>query len=262
LTRISWGDPGTRFYETGVDRGVLYVGESAGVAWNGLTSITENSSGGAAQPYYIDGVKYSNKSAREEFEATLTAFTYPDEFGPCDGLSAVRAGLFATKQRRVPFGLAYRTLIGNDVTSDYGYKIHLIYNALAAPTDKDYKSITDSIDPDDFSWSLTSLPPAIVGFNRTSHFIVDSRYIDPTTLSAIEDILYGNDETASRLPDISELTDLIDTGDHLTVTDNGDGTFSLEAPIADLVMLDIGTFQITWDTVIDNGDGTYTASSS
>lgn len=262
MSRITWGDVGTHVYEAGVDRGVLYVGELAGVPWNGLTSITETSSGGSPQPYYIDGEKYSNKSSREEFEATLTAFTYPDAFMVCDGTAAVRPGFYATKQRRQPFSFCYRTLIGNDQSSDFGYKIHLIYNALASPSDKDYKSLTDEVDPDDFSWTLTSLPPAISGFNRTSHFIVDSRYIDPTTLAAIEDILYGTDEAQSRMPTADEIADLIDTGDKFTVTDLGGGKFSLEAPIADLVMLDVGTFQITWDTVVDNGDGTYTATSS
>jgi hypothetical protein len=262
VTRIAWGSTGSRFYENGVDRGVLYVGEADGVPWNGLTSITENVSGGAAKPYYIDGEKYLNTATREEYTATLTAYTYPDEFEPCDGITQVRSGFKATNQRRQSFGLTYRTMIGNDLTPTAGYKIHIIYNVLASPAQHAYKSISTAQDPDDFSWTLTSLPPVMLGYKRTSHFIVDSRDIDSDTLSGIEDILYGTDSTSPRLPDVAEILDLIDTGDHLTVTDNGDGTFTMSAPIADLVMLDIGNFQITWDTVVDNGDGTYTATSS
>lgn len=262
MSRISWGDVGSRYYENGVDRGVLYVGEADGVPWNGLTGVTENVTGGAAQPFYIDGEKYLNKAAREEYSSTITAYTYPDQFEACDGTSPVRQGFFATNQKRQPFGLTYRTQVGNDISPTVGYKIHLIYGALASPSSKSYKTISTEQDPDDFSWTITTLPPAISGFKRTSHFIVDSREIDPTTLSAIEDILYGSDSTSPRLPTVTEIIDLIDTGDHLTVTDNGDGTFSMSAPDAALVMLDINNFQITWDTVVDNGDGTYTATSS
>lgn len=262
MSRISWGNVGSRFYENGVDRGVLYVAEADGVPWNGLTAITENVTGGDAKPYYIDGEKYSNLATREEYSATLTAYTYPDEFEVCDGTVAVRPGFLATNQKRQSFGLSYRTMVGNDITPTAGYKIHIVYGALASPSSRAYKTISTGQDPDDFSWTITTLPPDISGFLRTSHFIVDSMSIDSDTLGGIEDILYGSDSTAPRLPDISEIVDLIDTGDHLTVTDNGDGTFTMSAPVADLVMLDINNFQITWDTVIDNGDGTYTATSS
>jgi hypothetical protein len=262
VSRITWGDVGSRYYENGVDRGVLYVGEGDGVPWNGLTSVTENVTGGAAKAYYVDGEKYLNVASREEYSATLTAYTYPDEFEVCDGTVAVRPGFFATNQRRQSFGLTYRSMVGNDITPIAGYKIHIVYGALASPSTKAWKAIAASQNPDDFSWTLTSLPPDISGFKRTSHFIVDSRDIDPTTLSGIEDILYGTDTTAPRLPTIVEITDLIDVGNHLTVTDNGDGTFTLTAPDAALAMLDSENFQVTWDSVVDNGDGTYTATSS
>lgn len=262
MTRISWGNAGSRFYEAGVDRGVLYVDGLDGVPWNGLSSVTETVLGGVAKPYYVDGEKYLNTSYREEFAATLTAYTYPDEFQVCDGTVEVRSGLRAKHQRRKSFGLAYRSMLGNDLTSKAGYKLHLVYGVLAAPSSKVHKTISTAADPDDFSWTLTSLPPVISGFKRTSHFIIDSRKIDPDTLAGIEAILYGSDTLAARLPDLTEITDLIDVGDHLTVTNNGDGTFSMSAPIASLVMVDIGVFQITWDTVVDNGDGTYTATSS
>jgi hypothetical protein len=262
VSRITWGDVGSRFYENGVDRGVLYVAGLDGVPWSGLTSVTENTTGGAAKPYYVDGEKYLNTASREEYTATITAYTYPDEFEVCDGTVAVRPGFLATNQRRQPFGLTYRTMIGNDLDPSAGYKIHIVYSALASPSAKAFKTLSTGQNPDDFSWSVTSLPPSISGFKRTSHFIIDSRKIDATTLGGIEDILYGTIATSSRLPDITEITDLIDVGDHLTVTDNGDGTYTLTAPVAELVMLDIGTFQITWPTVVDNGDGTFTATSS
>lgn len=262
MSRITWGDVGSRFYENGVDRGVLYVAGLDGVPWSGLTSITENVTGGVAKPYYIDGEKYVNRTTREEYSATLTAYTYPDEFEACDGTTPVRPGFMATNQTRQPFGLTYRTMVGNDLSPDAGYKIHLIYGALASPSVKAFKTLSTGQDPDDFSWTITSLPPTISGFKRTSQFIIDSRKIDPTTLGGLEDILYGTDTTAPRLPDITEITDLIDVGDHLTVTIIGGGEYTLTAPVAELVMLDIGNFQITWDTVVDNGDGTFTATSS
>ena len=263
MTRIVWDDVGTRSFEAGVDRGVLYVGAQPGVPWNGLTSVTENSTGGVAQPFYVDGQKYSNEASREEFSATLTAFTYPDAFAACDGTASVRPGLLITKQRRASFGLTYRNMVGSDTSPDAtDYMIHLLYNAYAAPSSRARKSISESMNPDDFSWAITTLPIAVSGYRASPHFIIDSRHTDPGTLAAIEDILYGNDSTSPRLPLLSELTDLFDTGNHLTVTDNGDGTFTMVAPMGDLFMLDSNIFQLTWPTATDNGDGTITVSSS
>jgi hypothetical protein len=261
LTRIVWDDAGNRVYEAGVDRGVLYVGTDPGVPWNGLTSITENSTGGVAKPYYVDGEKYSNGATREEYSATITAYTYPDEFAACDGSASIRPGLLITKQSRASFGLSYRTMVGSDLSPDE-YKIHLVYGAYAAPSSRAFKSISNSVTPDDFSWAITTLPPVTTGYRRSSHFIIDSRQLDTPTLSGIEDILYGTDAAPARMPTISELTDLIDTGNALTVVDHGDGTFTLTAPEADLFMLDDRLFQLTWPTVTDNGDGTITITSS
>jgi hypothetical protein len=262
LTRIIWDDAGSRFFEAGVDRGVLYVDTNPGVPWNGLTGVNENSTGGVAQPFYVDGQKYSNTATREDYSATLTAFTYPDEFTPCEGTSSIRPGLLITKQQRKGFGLTYRTMVGNDVSPSAGYKIHLLYNAFAAPSARSHKSISATTTPDDFSWAITTLPVSVAGYRASPHFVIDSREIDPQTLSGIEDILYGNDTTSARLPTLTELIDLIDSGDALTVTDNGDGTFSMTAPMTDLSMLDSEIFQLTWPTAIDNGDGTITVSSS
>lgn len=261
MARITWGKYKMHLYETGVDRGVLYVGTDPGVPWNGITSVAETTDGGTPSPYYVDGEKYSNRMSAEEFGATLSAYMYPDEFMVCDGTYSARPGLLLTRQKRIPFSLSYRTMIGNDLSSNYGYKIHLIYNAMASPSSQTHKSMGESNDADDFSWKLTATPPTISGFKNTAHTILDSRFIDPGTLSAIEDILYGSDEVSSRMPMFSELADLIDSGATLTVVDNGDGSFALHAPLVDLSMLDDSIFQVNWSTVVDNGDGTYTVSS-
>lgn len=259
MARIAWDSPGERVYASGLDRGVLYINGQPGVPWNGLTSITENATGGAAQPFYVDGEKYVNTSAPEEFTATLTAFTYPQEFEPCDGMAEIRPGLIITKQRRQSFGLSYRTMIGNDQSQEYGYKIHLVYNAIASPSNRAHKTLNASSNPDDFSWNLTTLPPAVVGYKRSSHFILNSLEIDSGVLSALEDILYGTDAASARLPSLTEITDLIDTNDMMVVVDNGDGTFTVTAPESAIPMLDSDTFQLTWPTgVTDNGDGTFT----
>lgn len=206
MARLNWGMPGERYYETGIDRGVLYVGASNGVAWTGLTSVSEAPTGADPQPFYIDGVKYLNLASREEFVATINAFSSPSEFGPCDGTKAIQNGLFVTQQPRIPFGLSYRTKLGNDVDGpDHAYKIHLVYNALAGPSSRSNDSIGDSPDPISFGWSITTLPPAITGFKPTAHMVVDSRFTAPFTLKLLEDLLYGSDSLAPRLPQPNEL---------------------------------------------------------
>ncbi len=211
MPKLTWGAAGSRFYEAGVDRGVLYVGELAGVSWNGLTGVNESSSGGDAKPFYIDGIKYLNTSAAEEFEATITAYTYPDEFAHCDGTYQPRPGMFITQQRRQSFGLSYRTKVGNDLSDDAGYKIHVVYNALASPTARSNKSLGDSSDPTDFSWSITTRPPSTTAYKPTAHLVIDSRSTDPSILSLVEDILYGTDEDPARIPSFTELIEVFDT---------------------------------------------------
>jgi hypothetical protein len=260
MARINWDASGAHVYEAGVDRGVLYVGTQPGVAWNGLTSIDERPSGGAATPYYIDGMKYLNVPAAEEFAATISAFTYPDEFGVCDGTVQVVRGLFALTQRRQPFGLSYRTKVGNElVGNNYGYKIHLIYGALAAPSQRTNSSLKDSSDPTNFSWDITTLPPAISGFRNTSHLVLDSRLAPSDTLSEVEDILYGTDTDAARIPSLAELVAAF-TG--FTVTDNEDGTFTVTGPSDSVEMLDSDTFQIISSTATFIDSDSYTLASA
>lgn len=211
MPRLSWDGVGERLYETGVDRGVLYVSDAPGVAWPGLISVDESPSGGEAKPHYIDGVKYLNISAAEEFEATLNSFYSPVEFGPCDGVVSVQNGLFATQQPRKQFGFSYRTKVGNDVHgSDYAYKIHLVYNALAAPSSRNNSTLGDSADPSTFSWAITTLPPSITGYKRTSHLVIESRSTDPTILANVEDVLYGDDSDAASLPSPDDLIAIFD----------------------------------------------------
>uniref|UniRef100_A0AAU7GXL6 Major tail protein n=1 Tax=Streptomyces phage Scarif TaxID=3158858 RepID=A0AAU7GXL6_9CAUD len=261
MPRLTWGETGKRLYETGIDRGVLYVGANAGVAWTGLTSVEERPSGGENKSYYLDGVKYLQASASEEFTATINAFTYPDEFGQCDGTAQIRPGLFLNQQRRIPFGLSYRTMVGSDLNPERGYKIHIVYNALAEPSQQTYSSNSDSPDPVEFSWSVYTRPPKVNGYKNTAHVVIDSRTTDPATLKAIEDILYGDSELMSRLPSIEELIDVYDSSNGLDVVENPDGTFTITGSDEDVQMLDMNIFQITADTVTPIDGDTYNISS-
>lgn len=206
MPRLIWDASGERFYETGVDRGVLYPIASPGVAWSGLISVSESPTGGEPRPYYLDGIKYLNIASAEEFEATLEAFWSPPEFGPSDGVGYVQNGLFATQQPRKPFSLSYRTKIGNDVDADeHGYKIHLVYNALTAPSQRTNQSTSDTTDPTVKNWHISTLAPAITGFKPTAHLVIDSTLTDPAVLIEIEDLLYGSDAVMAGLPSPDEL---------------------------------------------------------
>lgn len=261
MPRLEWNSFGTRFFEAGVDRGVLFVDDQPGVVWNGLKSVTENPSGGGSTPYYIDGIKYLNVPDSEEFEATITALTYPEEFSVCDGTAQPRLGLFLAQQRRKTFGFSYRTMIGSDAGEEQDYKIHIVYNALASPTNRDNSSTSDRSDLTDFSWKITTRPPSISEYKRTSHAIIDTRYTDASVLTLLENTLYGTDDDPSRLPSMDELFAIFDTVSTLTVVDNGDGTWTATAPADVIRMLDPTTFEITASTAVYTDDDTYTLSS-
>lgn len=230
MTKIAWGAVGERLYETGVDRGVLFVDSDPGVAWNGIVSIDENPSGGDSRSYYIDGVKYLNRPGREEQEFTLEAFYSPQKFDECDGTRAYMTGVFVTQQRRKSFGLSYRTAIGNDVDGQqHGYKIHLIYNALAKPTQNKHDTEDDGLTVSSLSWDCTTKPIIIPGFMRSSHIIVDSTLTPSFVISALEDIIYGTDGTDPRMPTPVEIAELFTDSSPFTVTDSGDGeTFTID----------------------------------
>lgn len=205
MTELTWSTPGQRFFETGVDKGVLYVGSDPGVAWLGLISITESPSGGEPTSYYMDGVKYLDSRKATEFEGNLTAFSAPAEFGPCQGIRS-NAGLTITDQPKAPFGLCYRTQLGNDLRGvDYGYKIHLIYNAKAGTPSKDYSTLGDSVNPLQFSWPITATPIHIPTVRPAAHYEIDSTEMDPTNLTSLENIIYGTEFTDPRMPTADEL---------------------------------------------------------
>lgn len=201
--KLSWDDTGKRLYETGVQKGVLYpMGDNGayakGVAWNGLTAVTESPSGAEATPLYADDIKYLELTSAEEFGATVEAYTYPDEFAECDGSAEVATGVKIGQQPRKVFGLCYRTTLGNDVKgNDYGYKLHIVYGAKAAPSEKAYATINDSPEAITFSWSVTTTPVSVSGFKPTAHIEIDSTKADPAKLAALEAILYGKDPTTS-----------------------------------------------------------------
>lgn len=250
MARLAWSAIGSRFFEAGVDRGVLYVGSNPGVPWSGLISVEEKPSGGSARSYYLDGIKYMHISSAEEFRGTVNAFTYPVEFTECDGTARVRPGLLLTQQRRTSFGLCYRVKIGNDTSGvDYGYKLHLVYNALAEPAARTYTSFGTSPTPSDFSWDLTTKPVAMPGYRRSSHVVIDSRDVPSDTVSAIEDILYGTDEDSARLPTLVELIELYDALETITVTDNGGGLFTISGPDDAIQNLGSDIYEITGDEV-------------
>lgn len=200
MARLTWHDPGKRYFETGVDRGVLYVGANDGVAWNGLVSFEEKPSGGQPQPRYIDGVKYLNASAPEEFEATLSAFYSPVAFDVCDGWAPLSTGYNASQQPRVSFGLTYRTRVGNDLDPEGDYKIHLVYNAMVAPINRSYSTVDDDPEPEVLTWDITTSPIFHEGIAPTAHFTLDTRVAPAWLISAVERFLYGSDTTPPRLP--------------------------------------------------------------
>lgn len=210
MSKLTWGATGERFFEAGVDRGVLYVPGLAGAAWNGLTAIKEAPTGGEPRPYYIDGFKYVNISAAEEFNATIEAFSSPSEFAVCDGNLQLAAGLFVTQQPRLSFGLSYRTLVGDDLVGvENGYKIHLVYNALAEPAGRDNNSTNGSIDPLALSWSISTRPPIAMGYKSTAHLIIQTKDLDPIKLEALEAVLYGDDGNMATLPDQGTIIGLL-----------------------------------------------------
>lgn len=219
MSRITWDNTGERYYETGVKNGVLYPIQTdgkytKGVAWNGLTAVTESPSGAEATALYADDIKYLNLMSNEEFGATIEAYTYPDEFAECDGSAALATGVMIGQQSRKTFGLCYRTAVGNDVDgSDYGYKLHLVYGCLAAPSEKAYATINDSPEAITFSWEVSTTPVNVSGFKPTSQITIDSTKANTTKLAALEDILYGKDDqdTEPRLPLPDEVASLMST---------------------------------------------------
>jgi hypothetical protein len=202
---LVWDQVGERLYETGVDHGVLYLPDAAGVynsgfAWNGLTTVTESPSGAEASPQYADNIKYLNMISAEEFGATIEAFTYPEEFAECDGTALPEPGVAVGQQPRKMFGMSYRTRVGNDVEGTvFGYKLHLLYGCQAAPSEKAYATINDSPEAIAFSWEVTTTPVPVTGYSPTALLVIDSTVVDPADLASLEALLYGA-TVAAALP--------------------------------------------------------------
>lgn len=225
MAKLKWDQTGERLYETGVKNGVLYIPTagvySKGVAWNGLTAVTESPSGAEATALYADDIKYLSLMSTEEFGATIEAYTYPDEFAACDGSAELVDGVTIGQQNRSTFGLCYRTAIGNDTDgNEHGYKLHIIYGALASPSEKAYATINDSPEAITFSWEITTTPVNVTGAKPTASLVIDSTKADSTKLAALEDILYGKDGTGDsstgatepRLPLPDEIKTLMTKG--------------------------------------------------
>lgn len=218
-TKLKWDQTGERVYETGVSKGVLYPLNNGkydkGVAWNGLTGVTESPSGAESTPLYADNIKYLNLLSAEEFGATIEAYTYPDEFAACNGEGNVAEGVGVGQQRRSPFGLSYQTKIGNDTDPEAGYKLHLIYGAQAAPSEKAYATVNDSPEAITFSWEVTTTPVEVPGFKPSASITIDSTKVDKAKLAALEEILYGKEAESesvtaveARLPLPAEIVEL------------------------------------------------------
>lgn len=215
MPRLVWDQTGQKTYETGVNQGVLYVRDDEGkygngVVWNGLTAVTESPSGAEPSPLYADNIKYLNLMSTEEFGATVEAYTYPDEFAVCDGSAEIATGVMIGQQARKTFGLSYKTLLGNDLDGDsYGYKLHIIYGALAAPSEKGYATVNDSPEAITFSWELSTTPVSVTGHKPTATVVIDSTKVDETKLKALEDLLYGTEDKEASLPMPDEIVALI-----------------------------------------------------
>lgn len=216
MSKLVWDQSGERFYETGVKNGVLYIPTSGvyskGVAWNGLTAVTESPSGAEPTALYADDIKYLSLTSAEEFGATIEAYTYPEEFGECDGSASLATGVTIGQQARKTFGLSYKTTIGNDVEgNEHGYKLHLIYGCLAAPSEKAYATINDSPEAITFSWEVTTTPVNVTGHKPTACITIDSTKADPTKLATLEAKLYGSESTEASLPLPDEIAEMFKT---------------------------------------------------
>lgn len=243
MPRLEWDTAGERFYETGVDRGVIYPEDSIGIPWNGLISVTEKAPTNEGTALYFDGAKYGDDMAPGLFSGTVKAFTYPDIIAELEGSANAGNGLFVTNQSPQRFGMTYRTKIGNDVDASLGYKIHVLYNLTAIPSPRTYQS--DKGDSAlEFEWSLTAIPGEIPNFRPTAHLIFDTRFMGSLLLDDLESTLYGSAGSEARLPPISTLVNYIGGWVIIRITDNLDGTWTATGPDELITMLDATTFQI------------------
>ena len=281
--KLSWDNTGERLYETGVDHGVLYKFDSVqnkyanGVAWNGLTSISENPSGAEETKLYADNIKYMSLYSAEEFGATVEAYTYPKEFEECDGSAELMDGVTIGQQTRKPFGLSYRTKIGNDTDGqDHGYKLHLIYGAMCSPSSKAYNTVNDSPEAITFSWELTTTPVNVPQYKATASLVIDStKFVSDEAkarLTALETVLYGTDSTPgtpavyeedTAAAFVANKTYYTEAGGVYTVFDQFEATSDVSFQVDKDYYERSGeegnyTYTLTADTVMDAGKTYYT----
>lgn len=227
--KLVWDQVGEHFYETGVDHGVLYPIQadktySKGVAWNGLTGVTQSPSGADETKIFADNIKYLSLRAAEDFGATITAYTFPEEWEECDGSAQVAKGVVIGQQARKTFGFSYRTLVGNDTNgTDYGYKIHLIYGGTASPSERAYETVNESPEAIQFSWEIATIPVEVPGYKPAAHLEVDSTKCSAEALKSLEDILYGTEENEPRLPLPTEVMEIFAASGNETTTDDTTG---------------------------------------
>lgn len=260
MSVLEWDKSGEKTYEAGVDRGVLQLGIEPPVVWNGLTDVSDDSSA-ERKSYYLDGVKYMESVTPSEYSGKLSAYTYPDEFERALGIDHIADGLSLYEQRPRSFNLSYRTKIGNDIDGiDHGYKIHFLYNLLAIEDSKSFSSLSDQLDANTFSWTLSGVPLGrIDGYRPTVHISVNSLKTEPSVLSSIEDTLYGTASEEPRFPTIAEVLFIFGGIAGLTITDNGDGTWTADDSSNDFItMINPDTFQIAGADAIYSDPYTYT----
>ncbi len=263
MTALVWDETSKHFFETAVSKGVFYDSSGVGTSWNGLTSIEEGVPN-SVQPIYFDGLKFNDIVTNGDFQGVLRAWTYPDEFLPYEGILEEQRGFFVAEQPGNKFGLSYQTKIGNDIEGvELGYKIHILYNLTALPSQKTYATLSNDITPLEFEWTITGIPEEIENYRPTVHVIFDSTRLDPWLLEDLEGIIYGDEDGDAYLPSLKGLATWVRKWDRLVITDHGDGTWSASSPRDDqIIMLDETTFQITAESAIYLDPVTYTISSS
>lgn len=257
---IIWDDPDKRYYQHGLDRGVLYIPTKNPVPWNGLISFDEGGEG-STEIMYRDGVIYLADADASDFAGKITAIMYPDAFSACIGIPEAADGLYVDNQKPQPFSMSYRTLIGSGTRGDmFGYQIHLVYNCMANVGRRQRRTIGKETDPTLFDFDVVCTPVKLPGYRPTAHYVIDTRGMSPSTIDQIEDILYGAGSTPGRMPTPTELYELMFFGEGLVVTVHTDGTFTVQGSSDNLEEIDINHFVMRNINGTDNGDGTYVIS--
>lgn len=255
---LDWDNPNERYYEHGIDRGVLYIPWPATdpIPWNGITGFEEGSEQGSTTVLYKDGVVYLADVEASDFAGKLTALFYPDEFGICLGIPMVADGLFVDNQKPRRFGLSYRSLVGSGLEGDrFGYQIHLVYNAIASIGSRSRRTINASPEPVEFTFDIVAAPVQMTGYRPSAHYVIDTRFLSQTTIDGLEVLLYGDGVTPGAMPTPDQLYDLLNFGDAIIVTDHQDGYLTIQGSYSNVHLLDSDTGYVNNINAIDIGGG-------